>query len=209
MLGLLKAPEHRSEGRNLTHSVRSGRGYTLVETIAPFVGVVAILVVLFYTTRWLVNASHPRIYVLPGVQGPRGKTVVPPLTRASWSSYARPGQNNLAILLTDTASAWLGLARGLATIGIPFTITTDWHSALPHRVLWVYPRISGATLSGEALRAIGSVPRNGGTLIGNEIVGGGLEEVFGFDSAFSSRQRENLHFGATGATRFNFTDDLE
>jgi peptidoglycan/xylan/chitin deacetylase (PgdA/CDA1 family) len=183
----------------------------MIQTIVPFLGVIAILVVLAYAARSLGNlsASRPRIYVLPDLRGPSAKTVVPPLIRASWSTYSRAGRNNLAILLTDTASSWLGLARGLATIGVPFTITTDWHSALTHRVVWVYPRISGATLSGEALRALGAVPRNGGTLIGTEIVGGGLEEVFGFDSAFSSRQRQSLHFGATGATRFNFTDDLE
>jgi peptidoglycan/xylan/chitin deacetylase (PgdA/CDA1 family) len=76
-------------------------------------------------------------------------------------------------------------------------------------VVWVYPRISGAELNGEALRAIGAIPRNGGTLIGSEIVGGGLEEVFGFDSSVPSRARAELRFGPAAATRFDLADDFD
>ncbi|MDQ6872708.1 MAG: polysaccharide deacetylase family protein, partial [Gemmatimonadota bacterium] len=95
------------------------------------------------------------------------------------------------------------------TIGVPFTITTDWHSAVTHKVVWVYPRISGAVLNGDALRAIGALPRTGGTLIASEIVGGGLEEVFGFDSVRPSRRRENLRFSAPASTLFGLTDDFD
>jgi len=153
--------------------------------------------------------THRHPYIFPGLEGPREKSIVRPLTLASWRTYDRAGTSNLAILLTDTSSAWLGLARGLATIGVPYTITTDWRKALTHNVVWVYPQISGAVLDGEALRAIGALPRTGGTLIASEIVGGGLEEVFGFDSVFPSRRRENLRFGATATARFGLTDDFD
>jgi peptidoglycan/xylan/chitin deacetylase (PgdA/CDA1 family) len=187
-------------------------GYTVIERAAPLLIATVVLVGLVFAARGLGNSfggsrRHP--YIFPGLEGPHEATLVRPLTPASWRTYDRAGSNSLAILLTDTGSAWLGLARGLATIGVPFTITTDWHSALTHRVVWVYPRISGAELSSEALRAIGAVPRNGGTLIGNEIIGGGLEEVFGFDSVSPSRGRGELRFGSVAATRFNLADDFD
>ena len=61
------------------------------------------------------------IFIANNVKGPEDKTVfadrIPtPLTRFSSGSISR-----LAILLTDTSSAWLGLAHGLKTIPHGFT----------------------------------------------------------------------------------------
>ena len=191
---------------------RVGTEYSISERVTPLVIAAAIIVAVIFGARGLsarFGATHRHPYIFPGLEGPREKSVVRSLTPASWRTYDRAGASSLAILLTDTTSAWLGLARGLATIGVPFTITTDWHKAVSHKVVWVYPRISGAVLDEEALRAIGAVPRTGGTLIANEIVGGGLEEVFGFDSVLPSRQRENLRFGAAASGRFGLADDFD
>ena len=72
------------------------------------------------------------------------------------------------------------LQRNGKTIGVPFLVTEDYRQALRHRVVLAYPTISGRTLSQEALKALAAFPRNGGTLIGVNVLGGGLNEVFGF-----------------------------
>lgn len=191
---------------------RGRSDYTIGKRMMRVLIAAALFVVVVFGVRVLSShfaATHRHPYIFQGLVGPRERTIVRPLTPASWRKYDRSGASSLAILLTDTTSAWLGLARGLATIGVPFTITTDWHRALAHKVVWVYPRISGAVLNAEALRAIGKLPRTGGTLIASEIVGGGLEEVFGFDSVFPSRRREDLRFGQPASTRFGLTDDFD
>ena len=94
-----------------------------------------------------------------------------------WTSYAAGGRSRLAVLLTDTASAWLGLAHGLKSIGIPFLITRDFRAALEHRVVLVYPTLSGSVLSTEALAALARHPRSGGTLIATNVLGGRPERA--------------------------------
>ena len=151
----------------------------------------------------------PDIYVFDGVAGPTASTVVPAATETPWRKYAGGGSSRLAILLTDERAPWLGLAHGLKSIGVPFTITTDYAEATAHRVVLVYPVISGSVLPPEALKALAAVPRNGGTLIGVNVLGGGLEEVFGFTSAQPSRQHFALGIDANAAARFGFTDSRE
>jgi peptidoglycan/xylan/chitin deacetylase (PgdA/CDA1 family) len=151
----------------------------------------------------------PDIYVFAGVTGPSAPTIVPPPSDTPWRKYGGGGTSRLAVLLTDEHAPWLGLAHGLKSIGVPFTITTDYAEAVRHRVVLVYPVISGGVLSAEALRALAAVPRNGGTLIGVNVLGGGLEEVFGFTAAQSSRQHFALHFDAKAAARFGFADPHE
>jgi peptidoglycan/xylan/chitin deacetylase (PgdA/CDA1 family) len=112
-------------------------------------------------------------------------------------------------LLTDPNSGWLGLAHGLKTIGVPFRITTDWQQALRHRVVMVYPVISGKVLPLEALQALAAYPRDGGTLIGFNVLGGGLEETFGFGDAIPSREREELRFTDMMRELVALTDDRE
>lgn len=84
---------------------------------------------------------------------------------------------------------------------MPFTITNDYAEAVTHRVALVYPRISGL-MSSEALKALAAVPRDGGTLIGVNVPGGGLEEEFGFSTTEPSRQHFELRFDAKAAQRF-------
>src|SRR5215469_9646143 len=78
------------------------------------------------------------VYVFKGVAGPAEKTVVAPPVAASFTEYGSGGTSRLAILLTDEASPWLGLAHGLKSIGVPFTITKDYAEAVRHRVVMVY-----------------------------------------------------------------------
>ena len=129
----------------------------------------------------------------PGVTGPDHATIVPPRVPTAWTSYGEGSKSRLAILLTDPDSCWLGLAHGLKSIGLPFLITRDVSEALTHQVVLVYPMISGKVLSSDELQALAEFPKASGTLIGVQVLGGGLNEVFGFRTAEVSRQRYDLH----------------
>jgi peptidoglycan/xylan/chitin deacetylase (PgdA/CDA1 family) len=148
--------------------------------------------------------SHP----FPGLAGPGTSTPVLPMAPTPWQRYAAGAASRLAVLLTDTASAWLGLAHGLEAIGIPFLITRDAAEAVRHRVVFVYPEVSGSALSGDALRALVAFAHTGGTLIALDVLGGGLNEVFGFTEALPSRGRFEVRFGASPLTEA-FTDPRE
>jgi peptidoglycan/xylan/chitin deacetylase (PgdA/CDA1 family) len=148
--------------------------------------------------------SHP----FPGLTGPDLSTPVLPAVRTPWTRYASGSPSRLAVLLTDTVSGWLGLAHGLETIGVPFTITRDWVEAVRHRVVLVYPSLSGRTLPQEGLRALVTFAHTGGTLVANNVLGGGLSEVFGFRDAVPARSRFEVRFAPTDLTAA-FTDSLE
>lgn len=137
----------------------------------------------------VIMTSTDNIFIFEGVVGPTDITVMKTRPPTSWKAYATGGSSRLSILLTDERSAWLGLAHGLKAAGIPFSLTTDYKEALKHKVIWVYPMISGSVLEPAALQALAKVPRNGGTLIGSMVLGGGLQEVFGFAEAVPSRKR--------------------
>ena len=132
-------------------------------------------------------------HIFKGLSGPSQPTVVAP-PQPTLARYASGGTSRVAILLTDPNSAWLGLAHGLKSAGVPFIITTDYQRAARHHVVFVYPTISGKLLSSVALRTLAAIPRNGG--IGFGVLGGGLEEVFGFTSVSSARTRHRLRFAS-------------
>lgn len=148
-------------------------------------------------------------YRFPGVSGPDHATVVPPRVPTSWTTYGEGSKSRLAILLTDPDSCWLGLAHGLKSIGIPFLITRDVREALTHQVVLVYPIISGKVLAPEELRALAEFPHAGGTLIGVQVLGGGLNGVFGFRDAVVSRQRYDLHLAAADPLVADLSDPRE
>ena len=145
----------------------------------------------------------------PGVAGPSHVSVVPPPVPADWKTYSRGSKSRLAILLTDPDSCWLGLAHGLKSIGVPFQITRDVDDALTHQVVLVYPMISGKVLSSDALAKLAEFPRSGGTLIGVQVLGGGLNQVFGFHDAVASRQRYDIRLSETDPLLASFTEPRE
>lgn len=79
-------------------------------------------------------------YVFEGITGPSHVTTVPKPLPTAWDRYAMGTRSRLAVLLTDPSSAWLGLAHGLKTTGVPFLITQDYAQAITHKVVLVYPR---------------------------------------------------------------------
>jgi hypothetical protein len=155
------------------------------------------------------KVSLSNVFIFKDVTGPRAASTVPAEEPTSWQKYEQGSQSRLAILLTDPDSAWLGLAHGLKSIGVPFTITRDYKKALAHRVVLVYPMISGSVLEPEALKALSAHPRSGGTLIGVNVLGGGLNEVFGFDEAVASRNNFELRFMPSEFSFISFDDAKE
>ena len=149
------------------------------------------------------------VFVFQGVMGPTGKTVVVPADLASPQSYAEGGPSRLAVLLTEERSNWLGLAHGLKSIGVPFVVTRDYREALKHRVILVYPTITGTSFSREAIRALGAVPRNGGTLIATQVLGGGLEEVFGYSHAVEASRQPEIRWNRAHPLMEQMTDPAE
>ncbi|WP_447603341.1 hypothetical protein [Nitrospira sp. Nam80] len=154
-----------------------------------------------------VQADH--VHVFNGVQGPSGISMVDPPLPTPIVRYSKGTVSRLAILLTDPASNWLRLAHGLKTIGVPFLVTEDYRQALRHRVVLVYPTISGRTLSPDALKALAAFPRNGGTLIGVNVLGGGLNEVFGFREVQDSSRHFELRLNSVSPLLTQFTDRKE
>jgi hypothetical protein len=152
---------------------------------------------LLVIVTYVVQTIRLEVFVFEGLSGPSKLTVVPPPDPEPLSSYTKGSSSRLAILLTDTESSWLGLAHGLKSLGVPISVTTDHRRALEHRAVLVYPMISGRVLEASALKALAAFPRGGGTLIGVNVHGGGLNEVFGFEEAISSRERYEIRFDTT------------
>ena len=139
------------------------------------------------------------VYRFPGLSGPAATSVVRPEMPTLASSYRSGKSSRMAILLTDRDSSWLGLVHGLKSFGIPFTLTEDWQEALQHKVVMVYPVISGKTMTEKALSALADFPRQGGTLVATYVLGGGLNGVFGFSEAVSSTAHTQVRFGPENA----------
>lgn len=186
-------------------------------TLIRLSGMALLFVSLVIGVRMLVGAPsvhHMEIpekdfHRFPEVSGPDNPTVMPDHIPTAWKTYERGAASRLAILLTDPDSSWLGLAHGLKSIGVPFRITRDVQEALTHNVVLVYPMISGKVLSPEALRALEGFPRTGGTLIGVQVLGGGLNHVFGFREAIASRERYDVNLAQGDPLLADLTDPRE
>jgi len=126
--------------------------------------------------------------------GPVEASVIGPQTPTDWKTYAGGEASRLAILLTEEDSAWLGLAHGLNSIGVPFTITRDVGEATRHKVVLAYPLLSGRTLDEAGRLALRRYVNAGGTLIATQVLGGGMEDLFGFDSITESRSHYSVTF---------------
>jgi len=154
----------------------------------------------------LTTACKPAvIHEFAGLEGPQSTTKMPPYAPTSYEIYGKGSTSQMAILLTDEKSNWLGLAHGLKTIGVPFVMTTDYERALKHDVVFVYPIVSGRVLSADALSALASHPRQGGTLLASGVLGGGLNPVFGFENIVESQSHVRLQFN----TEHEVTSDFK
>jgi peptidoglycan/xylan/chitin deacetylase (PgdA/CDA1 family) len=154
--------------------------------------ILGFLLLVLVAVAGVVAKYQARFHEFEGVAGPSGRAVIAQAGATRWQTYEGGSRSRLAVLLTDPNSSWLGLVHALKAFGIPFTITQDAARAVKHDVVLVYPRLSGRVLSRKALRALAAFPRRGGHLIGVNVLGGGLETVFGFEQIAPSRTRSTV-----------------
>jgi len=149
------------------------------------VGISAILVFVFFIRQNTENALFPDLY------GPLTATVLPDSSdyRLDPAEFRMHGTNAIALVITDPAASWYGLASGLLAIGVPFRIVDSVDEALAHQVILIYPVLSGSTGTREELQALAAHVRGGGTLVSFAVLGGGLGQVFGFSDVLEARHR--------------------
>ncbi len=154
--------------------------------------VLAIIIGTFAGSVFLFSKPAEGVYFFADMAGPKGKSVLPENHPASWSDYHGGSDSRFVILLTQPKSNWLGLAHGFKSIGLPFTITTDYHEALQHKVIMLYPAVAGS--HGDNAHLLNEFVRNGGTLIGSEVLDGDMLPLFGFSKSTAFHERTKLKF---------------
>jgi peptidoglycan/xylan/chitin deacetylase (PgdA/CDA1 family) len=157
----------------------------------------AILAAVAGAALWLQRPDPSRIHIFKGVRGPQAASRIAPTPPATIAEFDRGSDHRLAILVTDPNSGWLGLVRGFRAHGVPVTVTQDPAKALRHRVVLVYPIVSGRVLSGEQIRGLAEHVRGGGTVLAFNLAGGGLEELFGVQAGAELQTRERLRWTAS------------
>lgn len=179
--------------------------------IAAFAGLLVVVVLAMVAPsifgRWYLRAGD--VFLFPDLSGPPGQATVAEATPTRWQRLDDGTDSRLAILLTDENSAWLGLVHGLQSIGVPFRLTDEPAEALEHRVVLVYPMLAGSVLNASSLEKLGAHVRGGGTLIAVNALGGGLNQVFGFESVKASRANARVRFDTGHALAADFTDPAE
>jgi hypothetical protein len=98
----------------------------------------------------------------------------------------------------------LEIQHSLGAMGIPFFITRDLKQALRHRLVILYPSVDGHTFSDEQIGQLTRFVQNGGCLLAENVVTGGLKALFGFHDYSASRRRYKVTFtaGADPALRY-------
>lgn len=157
---------------------------------ALFISLVILVTYPMITGKYWVRPGDK--FEFNGVSGPNSVSAIATAQPTQWQVYKKGTSSRLAIFLTDKNSAWLGLAHGLKTIGVPFLITTNINEALKHNVVLAYPAISGKVLTGSQLKQIAGYVQTGGNLIATNVLGGGLQEIFGFKSVKSSLEHYSI-----------------
>lgn len=152
----------------------------------------------------MLSACGEKIHKFEGVEGPLEASPLFQPVKALPQDYNQGQTSRLAIWLTDEKSNWVGLISGLKSIGIPFRIVTDYKQALDHNVVLVYPYISGRDLPEDSFPALRNFVNEGGTIIGTNVLGGGLQDMFGFETVVESKDRAFMTFD----TGFDETADF-
>ncbi|MET0555280.1 MAG: hypothetical protein ABW221_19720 [Vicinamibacteria bacterium] len=110
-------------------------------------------------------SSLPRLRDYRDLTGPLAPTPVatePPPPTAT-TRYEAGGTSRLALLLTDAASDWLGLAHGLKAMGVPFRVVHRAADAAAHRAVLAYPSLRHLSPADEGVLA--AHVTSGGTLV--------------------------------------------
>ncbi len=164
------------------------------------------LTVSVLTAGLLLVACGDKIHTFEGVEGPESDSLIFSLTPAEPADYNTGDTNRLSVWLTSRESNWVALVAGLKSVGIPFRITENHEEALGHDVVLVYPYISGRDLPSESFGAMRRFVDGGGTLIGTNVLGGGMQDVFGFGSIVESKDKAFLSLSSKFPETRHFED---
>ncbi|MEI6242563.1 MAG: beta-galactosidase trimerization domain-containing protein [Chlamydiota bacterium] len=161
-----------------------------------------VFLVSFQIQKKEIPISVPKSETLfPYINGPEQKTSIPSEKTTYLKPFNKGKKSRFAIYLTDTDSSWLGLVRGLKSIGIPFLITKDLSKALEHRVVFAYPFLSGRQLNTpKKMEAMKTFLSKGGVLLTSNIYGA-LDTTLGKEEQKVSKQHEKLLFNKHKYTR--------
>lgn len=155
------------------------------------------------------EVSEEMMFLFTDMQGPLKKSVLPLKQRTSWRNYATGPNYGIAVLLSDTNSAWLGIVHAFKSFGIPFKLYTNTDSALKHDMVMVYPMLTGKLFKEQELIHMDEYLHTGGTLLGVNVLGG-LTEDFGFTEAIPSRKNFRVKlYDRDNARLSDFTDANE
>ncbi|MBI3789347.1 MAG: beta-galactosidase trimerization domain-containing protein [Gemmatimonadetes bacterium] len=173
----------------------------------------AALCLMVATVAGAQRAPKPAAGALPAaalaLPGPDSASRIAEPRVAQVATYRHDAPQAIGVYVTDPDASWMSLARGLEAAGIPFDVTTDWKRATSHAVVLVYPTISGRVVPAEGLQALAAHPRNGGTVIASELLGGGLESLFGVDSIRPSGTRRTVAFTDSAAGAWGLASERE
>jgi peptidoglycan/xylan/chitin deacetylase (PgdA/CDA1 family) len=138
---------------------------------------IALFIILFTipVVQWVrMRPLHPEL------NGPISKTVIPEETKLNLADFPKSSDASLALVIVDEQSRWPDLVSVLKAHGIALSLYKKVEEAKKHKVMFVYPAISGKLLSATELEWIKKYVRDGGNIIATNVLGGGLQEVFGF-----------------------------
>ena len=146
------------------------------------------------------------VFVFEDLEGPAEPAVLMQPEFLGPEQFDQGSISRLAVLITEEESNWLALATGLKTIGIPFRMTRNIEEAVRHDIVMTYPQITGLNMTGAELGELRGYVEQGGTLIGMNILGGGMADMFGFESITESKSRYSLSFQEGESETAGFKD---
>jgi hypothetical protein len=100
----------------------------------------------------------------------------------------------VAVLLTKPEETGLGLVHALEQMGIPFFCTRSLSQAVRHRRVILYPSVDAQSLTPAEADELTRFVEDGGSVFGQNVLWGGLKQLFGFRQSTPSRQRHWLRF---------------
>jgi len=103
----------------------------------------------------------------------------------------------VAILLTKPDENGETAARCLQTMGIPFFVTRNLHTAVRHNLVLLYPEVDGDTFDTAQAKVITDFVSQGGVLFAQDVFWGGFKPLFGFDDVSPLRTRHKIVFDTT------------
>lgn len=174
------------------------KGYTNINILVAEQG---------YKNRHM-DVPDDKLSIFPGIEGPLEPTILPAKRVTSWKKYSIGSSSRLAIFLTDTISNWLGIVSGLKAQGIPFRVTTNIDEALKHTVVIIYPAVDGKNMDIETFVKLREHPKNGGVLIGFNVIAPSMHSVFGFGKSTYSNQRDNIIIRNFSIPETAFIEDI-